>query len=70
MVQSITFTAPSSPAPTSLHPTSAAKAGLPLVDALDLEVLAQKRLAQTSTSLEAALRVVENRLAQGTSIDG
>lgn len=35
----------------------------------DLEVLAQKRLEQTSTSLEAALRVVENKLALGSNVD-
>lgn len=35
-----------------------------------LEVLAQKRLEETSTSLEAALKVVENRLAQGNHIEG
>lgn len=35
-----------------------------------LEMLAQKRLEETSTSLEAALKVVENKLAQGNRMDG
>ncbi|KAK7919104.1 hypothetical protein WMY93_010388 [Mugilogobius chulae] len=35
-----------------------------------LEVLAQKRLEETSTSLEAALKVVENKLAQGHHTEG
>uniref|UniRef100_H3CB98 CASK interacting protein 2 n=1 Tax=Tetraodon nigroviridis TaxID=99883 RepID=H3CB98_TETNG len=38
--------------------------GLPLMNAAQLEALAQRRLEQTSTSLEAALRVVENKLSQ------
>ncbi|CAK6970680.1 caskin-2-like [Scomber scombrus] len=33
-----------------------------------MEVLAQKRLEETSTSLEAALKVVENKLAQGNTM--
>lgn len=70
MTQSVAFTAPFSPAPATPHPASAGKPGPPLVDVADLEVLAQKRLEKTSTSLEAALRVVENRLAQGSSVDG
>lgn len=70
MVQSVAFAAPSSLTPATPQPTSGGKAGLPLAGAADLEVLAQKRLDQTSTSLEAALRVVENRLAQGSSVDG
>lgn len=71
MVQSVAFTGP----PTlqtagTLHSASTGKAGLPQVHVAHLEVLAQKRLEQTSTSLEAALRVVENRLAEGSSTDG
>ncbi|KAM9336799.1 caskin-2 [Symphorus nematophorus] len=75
MVQSVAFVAPSSPAPGPSHPISAlpgqaGRAGTPLVGVAGLEVLAQKRLEQTSTSLEAALKVVENKLAQGSSVDG
>ncbi|KAI3364888.1 hypothetical protein L3Q82_001072 [Scortum barcoo] len=74
-VQSVAFTAPSSPAPAPSYPMStplaqAGKTGMPLAGAAGLEVLAQKRLEQTSTSLEAALKVVENKLAQGSSVDG
>ncbi|XP_051272695.1 LOW QUALITY PROTEIN: caskin-2-like [Dicentrarchus labrax] len=74
-VQSVAFAAPSSPALSPSHPTSAplcqaGKVGTPLVGIAGLEVLAQKRLEQTSTSLEAALKVVENKLAQGSSVDG
>ncbi|TNN30460.1 Caskin-1 [Liparis tanakae] len=39
------------------------------VGAAGLEVLAHKRLEETSTSLEAALKVVEKQLAQGSSED-
>ncbi|KAG7239788.1 hypothetical protein INR49_028375 [Caranx melampygus] len=45
-------------------------AGAPQAGVVGLEVLAHKRLEQTSTSLEAALKVVENKLAQGSSVDG
>lgn len=48
--------------------TSVGKAGLPLIDAAQMEVLPQTRLEQTSTSLEAALRVVENRLSHESSL--
>lgn len=69
MVQSVAFTAPSSPAQTPCYPTSvlpgqAGTAGVAQAGAASLEVLAQKRLEETSTSLEAALKVVENKLAQ------
>ncbi|XP_044033928.1 caskin-2-like isoform X3 [Siniperca chuatsi] len=75
VVQSVAFAAPSSPAsapsyPTSALPGQAGKTGTPLAGAGGLEVLAQKRLEQTSTSLEAALKVVENKLAHGSSVDG
>uniref|UniRef100_A0A3P9JN65 Si:ch211-119c20.2 n=1 Tax=Oryzias latipes TaxID=8090 RepID=A0A3P9JN65_ORYLA len=69
------LTAPPSPSlpPCSLPPAPSAQAGKAAA-ALDgvagLEVLAQKRLEQTSTSLEAALKVVENKLAQGSCVDG
>ncbi|XP_042363988.1 caskin-2-like [Plectropomus leopardus] len=74
MVQSVAFAAPSSPAPAPSYPSSApmgpaGKTGTPLTGAAGLEVLAQKRLEQTSTSLEAALKVVENKLAQGSNVD-
>lgn len=75
MVQSVVFAAPSSPThassyPNSAPPVPAGKAGLPQTSAAGLDVLAQKRLEETSTSLEAALKVVENKLAQGTRMDG
>ncbi|XP_028331961.1 caskin-2-like isoform X2 [Gouania willdenowi] len=63
-VQSVTF---GSPPPLGLKSSSPTRAVGGLAG---LEVLAQKRLEQTSTSLEAALRVVENRLAEGSSTDG
>uniref|UniRef100_A0A672GKS8 Caskin-2 n=1 Tax=Salarias fasciatus TaxID=181472 RepID=A0A672GKS8_SALFA len=69
-VQSVAFTAPSSPVPTSCYPGQTSKAGGVPPGVAGLEVLAQKRLEQTSTSLEAALKVVENRLAQDSSADG
>ena len=78
MVQSVAFAAPSSPArapsyptsaPPALAPASAGRAATPLAGAAGLEELAQQRLEQTSTSLEAALKVVENKLAQGSSVD-
>lgn len=49
-----------------LSPTTASR---PQSGVAGLEVLAHKRLEQTSTSLEAALKVVENKLAQGSSVD-
>ncbi|XP_041830483.1 caskin-2-like isoform X2 [Melanotaenia boesemani] len=72
LVQS--FAAPSSPmrtpcSPTAASPVQAGKAEAALTGVAGLEVLAQKRLEQTSTSLEAALRVVED-MAQGGSVDG
>lgn len=75
VLQSVAFAAPSSPATASSYPASAlpgqgGKAGTALGGAAGLEVLAQKRLEQTSTSLAAALKVVENKLAQGSSVDG
>uniref|UniRef100_A0A673AJ48 Caskin-2 n=1 Tax=Sphaeramia orbicularis TaxID=375764 RepID=A0A673AJ48_9TELE len=75
MVQSVVFTAPSSPIPASSYPNSplpapVGKAGPPQTSAACLDLLAQKRLEETSTSLEAALKVVENKLAQGTKMDG
>lgn len=75
IVHSVAFTAPSSPVPARLSPTSAqpgqiGKTETPKAGMAGLELLAQKRLEQTSTSLEAALRVVENKLAQGSSVDG
>ncbi|XP_047464145.1 caskin-2-like isoform X2 [Mugil cephalus] len=74
MVQSVAFVAPSSPAPTTCYPSSAqpSQGGKPEVvpnNVAGLEVLAQKRLEQTSTSLEAALKVVENKLAQDSRED-
>ncbi|XP_017289445.1 caskin-2 isoform X2 [Kryptolebias marmoratus] len=60
-IQSVSFATPSSMAPTSSSPSPSGVAVL--------EVLAQKRLEQTSTSLEAALKVVENKLSQGSSVD-
>lgn len=71
MVQSVAFTGPPTfHTPGTLHTASTGTAGPPQVHMADLEVLAQKRLEQTSTSLEAALKVVENRLAEGSSADG
>lgn len=75
VVHNVVFAAPSPPAPAPSYPTSAppgpaGKTGTPLAGAAGLEVLAQKRLEQTSTSLEAALKVVENKLSQGGSVDG
>ncbi|XP_028263975.1 caskin-2 isoform X2 [Parambassis ranga] len=64
LVQSAPLSSPSSTAPGQ----AACAALAPGV--AGLEVLAQKRLEQTSTSLEAALKVVENKLAQGSSVDG
>ncbi|XP_041671847.1 caskin-2-like isoform X2 [Cheilinus undulatus] len=70
MVQCVAFPTPSSPTAAHSYPTSAGRASTPLTGVAGLEILAQKRLEQTSTSLEAALKVVENRLAQGSSMDG
>ncbi|KAM4525611.1 caskin-2-like isoform 2-T2 [Odontesthes bonariensis] len=74
MVQNVPFAAPSSPVRTPSSLTSplsgqAGNAGVVPAGVNGLEVLAQKRLEQTSTSLEAALKVVENKLAQGSSVD-
>ncbi|XP_071403621.1 caskin-2-like [Centroberyx affinis] len=74
-VQSVAFAAPSSSAPASSYPASAppGQAGRAPGKAQASpmpEVLVQKRLEETSTSLEAALKVVENKLAQDNSIDG
>ncbi|XP_038133870.1 LOW QUALITY PROTEIN: caskin-2 [Cyprinodon tularosa] len=72
VIQGVCFAAPSSSTLTScssnsvsLCQTRSAMGGV-----AGLEVLAQKRLEQTSTSLEAALKVVENELAQGSNVDG
>ncbi|XP_068161535.1 LOW QUALITY PROTEIN: caskin-2-like [Antennarius striatus] len=74
VVQRVAFVAPSSLTPPPVHQTSTpplqtGAAGTPQCDVACLEVLAQKRLEQTSTSLEAALKVVENKLAQGSGVD-
>lgn len=74
MVQSVAFAAPSSPVPACLSPSSAqagqkGKTETPKAGVAGLELLAQRRLEQTSTSLEAALRVVENKLAEGSGVD-
>ncbi|XP_038592600.1 caskin-2-like isoform X3 [Micropterus salmoides] len=75
MVQGVAFASPSSPASAHSYTTSALPAqegrtGPPQAGAAGPEVLAQKRLEQTSTSLEAALKVVENKLAYGSCVDG
>ncbi|XP_040032486.2 caskin-2 isoform X2 [Gasterosteus aculeatus] len=75
LVQSVAFAAPCSQAPPPLHSASApagraaAAAATSPAGVAGLEVLAQKRLEQTSTSLEAALKVVESELAQGGGAD-
>ncbi|XP_030610594.1 caskin-2 isoform X2 [Archocentrus centrarchus] len=74
-VQSVAFAAPPSPLPNSCYPTGvlpgqAGKGGVTPPGVASVEVLAQKRLEQTSTSLEAALKVVETKLAQESSVDG
>uniref|UniRef100_A0A3P8TL82 CASK interacting protein 2 n=1 Tax=Amphiprion percula TaxID=161767 RepID=A0A3P8TL82_AMPPE len=74
VMQNVAFAAPSSQAPTSCYSTSAplfqaGKAGVSPSGVAGLTVLAQKRLEQTSTSLEAALKVVENKLAEGSTMD-
>ncbi|XP_072312096.1 caskin-2-like isoform X2 [Eucyclogobius newberryi] len=76
VVQSVAFTAPGSPPLASSYPSAVRvsqayrqKTPEPLEAPSPmacLEVLAQRRLEETSTSLEAALKVVENKLAQGT----
>lgn len=72
-VQGVCLAAPSS-LTLSSHSTNssgqARKAGGALSGVAGLEILAQKRLEQTSTSLEAALKVVENELAHGSNVDG
>uniref|UniRef100_A0A3Q1EN68 Caskin-2 n=1 Tax=Acanthochromis polyacanthus TaxID=80966 RepID=A0A3Q1EN68_9TELE len=70
VMQNVAFADPSSQAPTSCYSTSAPlfqaeKAGVSHSGVTGLKVLAQKRLEHTSTSLEAALKVVENKLAEG-----
>ncbi|KAJ0060496.1 hypothetical protein NL108_014182, partial [Boleophthalmus pectinirostris] len=77
VVQSVAFTAPASPPLASSYPSAvrASAAYRQTPEPLEppeaptplacLEVLAQRRLEETSTSLEAALKVVENKLAQG-----
>ncbi|XP_026171470.1 caskin-2 isoform X2 [Mastacembelus armatus] len=66
-VQSVAFDAPSSSA--QALQGQAEKAGTSQASMAGLEMLAQKRLEQTSTSLEAALKVV-NKLAQESSVGG
>ncbi|XP_037318825.2 caskin-2-like isoform X3 [Pungitius pungitius] len=72
LVQSVAFPPPCSQAPPPSH-TASAPAGRAVTTSpagvAGLEVLAQKRLEQTSTSLEAALKVVENKLAHGGGVD-
>ncbi|KAM7382190.1 hypothetical protein PAMA_012855 [Pampus argenteus] len=73
VVQTVAFTVPSSPASASCYPGSAlaaqaGTAGVAEAGTARQEVLAQKRLEETSTSLEAALKVVENKLAQGSTM--
>uniref|UniRef100_A0AAQ6AP93 CASK interacting protein 2 n=1 Tax=Amphiprion ocellaris TaxID=80972 RepID=A0AAQ6AP93_AMPOC len=75
VMQNVAFAAPSSQAPTSCYSTSAplfqaGKTGVSPSGVAGLTVLAQKRLEQTSTSLEAALKVVENKLAEGMTTAG
>ncbi|KAM8836322.1 caskin-2 isoform 2-T5 [Spinachia spinachia] len=68
LVQSVAFAAPCSQAPPPPYVAAAPggrAAAPPAAGVAGLEVLAQKRLEQTSTSLEAALKVVENKLAHG-----
>ncbi|XP_071319653.1 caskin-2-like isoform X2 [Trachinotus anak] len=74
-VHSAASAAPSSPvqAPSYSTPAPVGQAGraaTPQASGAAPEVLAHKRLEQTSTSLEAALKVVENKLAQGSNVDG
>lgn len=77
VVQSVVFNSPSSPTMASSYPSvvkpvqvSTRGASGPPTPVAGLEMLAQKRLEETSTSLEAALKVVENKLAQGNRMDG
>ncbi|KAL3967309.1 pre-rRNA-processing protein IPI3 [Sarotherodon galilaeus] len=75
MAQSVAFAAPPSPlmnscCPTSALPSQAGKGWVTPPGVASVEVLAQKKLEQTSTSLEAALKVVETKLAQGSNVDG
>ncbi|XP_062269734.1 caskin-2-like isoform X2 [Platichthys flesus] len=70
MGHSAGFVASSSPSySASALPGLIGRAGAAQPGVAGLEFLAQKRLEQTSTSLEAALKVVENKLAQGSSVD-
>ncbi|XP_067344136.1 caskin-2-like isoform X3 [Channa argus] len=66
-VQSVAFTGLYS---TSMLSGQTGKTGTHQPGVAGLELLAQKRLEQTSTTLEAALRVVENKLALESSLDG
>ncbi|KAM4624144.1 caskin-2 [Polymixia lowei] len=74
VVQSVAFAAPSSPSspyPSSALPGQAGRGpGKAQPGAACSDTLVQKRLEETSTSLEAALKVVENKLAQSNSVDG
>ncbi|XP_055085746.1 caskin-2 isoform X2 [Periophthalmus magnuspinnatus] len=76
VVQSVAFTAPGSPPLTSypsavrVSPAYRQTPEEPPSPVACLEVLAQRRLEETSTSLEAALKVVENKLAQGNRTEG
>uniref|UniRef100_A0A3Q4HF28 Caskin-2 n=1 Tax=Neolamprologus brichardi TaxID=32507 RepID=A0A3Q4HF28_NEOBR len=75
MAQSVAFAAPPSPLLNSCCPPSAlpgqpGKGWVTPPGVASVEMLAQKKLEQTSTSLEAALKVVETKLAQGSNVDG
>uniref|UniRef100_A0A669B4K0 CASK interacting protein 2 n=1 Tax=Oreochromis niloticus TaxID=8128 RepID=A0A669B4K0_ORENI len=75
MAQSVAFAAPPSPlmnscCPTSALPSQAGKGWVTPPGVASVEGLAQKKLEETSTSLEAALKVVETKLAQGSNVDG
>uniref|UniRef100_A0A669F9S5 CASK interacting protein 2 n=1 Tax=Oreochromis niloticus TaxID=8128 RepID=A0A669F9S5_ORENI len=75
MAQSVAFAAPPSPlmnscCPTSALPSQAGKGWVTPPGVASVEGLAQKKLEETSTSLEAALKVVETKLAQGSNAAG
>lgn len=75
MAQSVAFAAPPSPllnscCPPSALPSQPGKGWVTPPGVASVEMLAQKKLEQTSTSLEAALKVVETKLAQGSNVDG
>lgn len=63
LLQNLTFSAPASSSSysTSAPPGRPGPAGL--------EVLTQRRLEQTSTSLEEVLKVAEDKLSQGNQVD-